>query len=58
MSESKFDHLTEEQLDTLYAQYMAGEKVATLLERWAIDLSPSMFIRAFPAKACDNLACP
>lgn len=58
MSESKFDHLTEVQLDTLYAQYMAGEKVATLLERWAIDLSPSMFIRAFPAKACDNLACP
>jgi len=56
--EAKLQHLTAEQVETLYSEYIGGEKIAQLLERYAIDLPPSSLIKAFPPVPCATLCCP
>lgn len=35
--EAKLQHLTVEQVERLYNDYLGGEKIALLIERYAID---------------------
>ncbi|WP_256218586.1 hypothetical protein [Pseudomonas sp. NBRC 111130] len=55
---SKLQHLSAEQIEALYSEYISGEKIAQLLERYAIDLAPSSLIKAFPPVPCAELVCP
>lgn len=55
---SKLQHLSAEQIEALYEQYIGGEKIALLLERYAIDIAPSSLIKAFPPVPCAELECP
>ncbi|MDZ4021856.1 hypothetical protein [Pseudomonas sichuanensis] len=56
--EKKLQHLTAEQIEVLYAQYLAGEKVSVLLDRYAIDLKPTQLIKALPPRLIEDLICP
>lgn len=56
--ENKLQHLSAEQMEQLYEEYLAGEKNAVLVERYGIDLPPNCLIKAFPPLACNALACP
>lgn len=56
--EAKLQHLTAEQIEMLYSEYISGEKIALLIERYAIDVAPSSLIKAFPPVPCAALACP
>lgn len=55
---SKLQHLSAEQIEALYNEYIGGEKIALLLERYAIDIAPSSLIKAFPPVPCAELECP
>lgn len=55
---SKLQHLSAEQIEALYSEYIGGEKIALLLERYAIDVAPSSLIKAFPPVPCAELECP
>ena len=55
---SKLQHLSAEQIEALYSEYIGGEKIALLLERYAIDIAPSSLIKAFPPVPCAELECP
>ena len=55
---SKLQHLSAEQIEALYNQYIGGERIALLLERYAIDIAPSSLIKAFPPVPCAELKCP
>jgi len=55
---SKLQHLTAEQIEALYAAYIGGEKIAVLLERYAIDIAPSSLIKAFAPVPCAEHQCP
>ncbi|MFJ4067600.1 hypothetical protein ACIPW4_20205 [Pseudomonas sp. NPDC089996] len=55
---SKLQHLSAEQIEALYDEYIGGEKIALLLERYAIDIAPSSLIKAFPPVPCAELECP
>ncbi|SUD70043.1 Uncharacterised protein [Pseudomonas putida] len=56
--QAKLQHLTAEQVEALYSEYISGEKIAHLLERYAIDVAPSSLIKAFPPLPCAALRCP
>lgn len=56
--QGKLSHLSAEQIETLYQRYSAGDRIATLLEHYAIDLRPSSLIKAFPPMQCADLSCP
>lgn len=56
--QTKLQHLSAEQIEALYSDYVSGEKIATLLERYAIDIAPSSLIKAFPPVPCQGLQCP
>lgn len=55
---SKLQHLSAEQIEALYNEYIGGERIALLLERYAIDIAPSSLIKAFPPVPCAELKCP
>jgi hypothetical protein len=55
---SKLQHLSAEQIEALYSEYIGGERIAVLLERYAIDIAPSSLIKAFPPVPCAELECP
>ncbi|BBH46633.1 hypothetical protein [Pseudomonas sp. KU43P] len=56
--EAKLQHLTAEQIEALYSEYISGEKIALLIERYAIDVAPSSLIKTFPPTPIATLACP
>ncbi|MFJ4052630.1 hypothetical protein ACIPZC_04040 [Pseudomonas sp. NPDC089743] len=56
--QAKLQHLSAEQVEALYSEYISGEKIAHLLERYAIDVAPSSLIKAFPPLPCAALRCP
>lgn len=56
--QAKLQHLTAEQVEALYSEYISGEKIAHLLKRYAIDVAPSSLIKAFPPLPCAALRCP
>ncbi|MGF6394344.1 hypothetical protein [Pseudomonas plecoglossicida] len=56
--ETKLQHLTPEQIEVLYNEYLGGEKIALLIERYAIDVAPNSLIKTFPPMPCPALACP
>lgn len=56
--QDKLGHLDAEQIEALYQEYLAGARIAPLLERYAVELRPNSLIKAFPPKACDDLQCP
>ena len=56
--EAKLQHLCAEQIEALYSEYIGGERIALLLERYAIDLPSSSLIKAFPPVPCATLSCP
>ncbi|MFK0309971.1 hypothetical protein ACIQUF_01900 [Pseudomonas sp. NPDC090233] len=56
--EAKLQHLTAVQIEALYSEYIGGERIALLLERYAIDVPPSSLIKAFPPVRCASLRCP
>jgi hypothetical protein len=55
---TRLAHLSAEQIEALYSEYIGGEKIALLLERYAIDIAPSSLIKAFPPVPCAELQCP
>jgi len=56
--EAKLQHLTAEQIEVLYSEYISGEKIALLIERYGIDVAPSSLIKAFPPVPSAALSCP
>ncbi|WP_050577227.1 hypothetical protein [Pseudomonas cremoricolorata] len=56
--QEKLGHLSAEQIEALYQEYLTGARIAPLLERYAVVLRPNSLIKAFPPKACDDLQCP
>jgi hypothetical protein len=56
--QTKLQHLTAEQVEALYSEYISGEKIALLIKRYAIDVAPSSLIKTFPPTPCAALACP
>ncbi|WP_049870530.1 hypothetical protein [Pseudomonas cremoricolorata] len=54
----KLGHLSAGQIETLYQEYLAGARIAPLLERYAVELRPNSLVKAFPPKACSDLQCP
>ncbi|WDY56054.1 hypothetical protein [Pseudomonas sp. PSKL.D1] len=56
--EAKLQHLTADQIETLYNEYTKGERVAVLLERYGVDLTPASLIKALPPVPCTELSCP
>ncbi|WP_176514896.1 hypothetical protein [Pseudomonas faucium] len=56
--EAKLQHLTADQVEALYSEYISGEKIALLIKRYDIDVAPSSLIKTFPPVPCPALACP
>lgn len=56
--DTKLQHLTPEQIEVLYSEYLGGERIALLIERYAIDVAPNSLIKTFPPVPCPALACP
>ncbi|MFJ4345513.1 hypothetical protein [Pseudomonas sp. NPDC089401] len=56
--EAKLQHLSPEQLEALYREYLKGEKIALLLQRYNLDIAPGSLIKALPPVPCAGLTCP
>ncbi|WP_156892385.1 hypothetical protein [Salaquimonas pukyongi] len=54
----KLSHLSQGKIDELLDRYYAGERIASLLEQFDIDVRPSALVGLFPPKVHDDLHCP
>lgn len=50
--------LTEEQLEDLISRYYSGERVATLIEAYALNVPPGKITTLFPPVVLEDLNCP
>jgi hypothetical protein len=54
----EISHLSEEQIEELYARYLAGEKNSSLIEFYNIDIHPNKLIRILPPIKREDKMCP
>lgn len=51
-------HLSPNEIEELYTKYLAGEKNATLINDYKIDIHPNKLITILPPIKIDNQLCP
>tara|TARA_R110000737_G_scaffold31063_4_gene49608 strand:- start:1794 stop:3161 length:1368 start_codon:yes stop_codon:yes gene_type:complete len=54
----KIAHLSSEQIEALYDEYLSDIKVIDLIEKYNIDVTPSGLVRLFPPLKLDDNHCP
>lgn len=56
--QNKLRHLSAEQVEKLYQEYLGGAKNADLIQRYNLDLAPNCLIKSFPPIASPDVTCP
>nr|WP_314873885.1 hypothetical protein [uncultured Pseudomonas sp.] len=56
--QNKLRHLSAEQVEQLYQEYLGGARNAALIERYKLDLAPNCLIKSFPPVASPDVTCP